>query len=894
MAVLKGSVIIWLGYVAGALLGSLFVVPPETISVLWLPAGVALAAALLVGWRSYPAIWLGGLAANLIMQWPYQPQLSWQALWSAMAIAMGPVMQAALARALLLLLLPQNFTLNRGREIALLMFIGGPLSCAIGAAWGIGLVVQLGFLPPDAWLSSWGAWWIGDSIGAMLLAPPLILALHPEVHNRARWQRLLLPLVATLALVASFFLMAGRFSLNNQQLAFTATAERQLLSISKTVDEAQRVLLMLRAFFQASSDVTREDFALFTQHFNMSDLGGLALEWAPRVSHGERAALEQEISTVAGQPLQFATLVDGQRIRVAERDIYFPVRYVSPVDGPKQALGLDLLALAELLSLPPSGEQDERLLASMPIELVQGDGSLGVLLIAPVHDEVELSGYLLGAFSAAELIERALLRVDMDAISVQVRDVSGAAPVTIYDNGLAAGEIKILHRLAVGQRQWQVQLSLGADYFHQHKDWGLWAVLVLGLLLTVLLSSLFLLLTGTTALVEQEVAEKTAALRAEKERSDQANIAKGEFLANMSHEVRTPIHAIHGMLALASEQAKGEAQICSYLAKAGQALNVLLRVVNDILDYSRIEANKLTLERAPFNLHEVVHNLAAMIRPAVQEKGLQFVVQSAPQLPRWVLGDRVRIEQVLLNLLNNAVKFTEQGQVSMNFTVISNDGSTLLLQIEVRDSGIGISPEQQQKLFSSFSQADSTITRRFGGSGLGLAICRQLLMLMGGSIALESELGRGSCFRVQLALPLAAAPVAASAHAQDWSSLAGARVLVVEDQQINRELLVAQLSRHGVEVVEAANGQQALQSLAEQAVDAVIMDVQMPVMDGLAATRQLRADSRWQRLPVIGLSANAFAEDRERSLAAGMDLHLTKPLAINDLLQALSALLADR
>ncbi len=885
--------IIWLGYVAGGLLGALFIVPPGVVSALWLPAGVALAAALLAGWRSYPAIWLGALVANLIMQWHQQQPVDGSALLVAMALGVGSVVQAGVARALLLPLLPPAFTLNSGREIALLMAIGGPLTCTIGATWGVGLLTLLGLLPWNGWLFSWGAWWIGDGIGAMLLAPLLILAARRDAHSRARWRRVLLPLVATLTLVAFFFLMAGRFSLNNQQLAFAARAERQYVSITKALDDAQRVVAVLRAFFQASSEVTREDFERFGRHLNMAELGVRALEWSPRISHAERAALEQELSAIAGRPLQLATIVGGQRQAVAAREFYFPVRYVSPLRGNEAALGLDLYAQTERLATQITAEHGDRVLASTPIELVQGGRSLGVLLMAPVRTTEGTHGYVLGVFAAAELIEQALLRVGMDAISVQVSDVSGDAPVAIYDNGFAPGAIQIQQSLAVGQRQWQIRLSLGPDYFHRHKDWSLWAVLILGLLLTVFLSSLFLLLTGTTALVEQEVAEKTAALRAEKERSERANAAKSEFLANMSHEVRTPIHAIHGMLALASDHAKDDLSR-GYLDKARQALNVLLRVVNDILDYSRIEANKLTLELAPFNLHEVVHNLAAMIRPAIQDKGLQFHVRSSPQLPRWVLGDRIRLEQVVLNLLNNAVKFTEQGEVGLSFMVGSDDGQELLLQIEVRDTGIGISVQQQQQLFASFSQADSSISRRFGGSGLGLVICRQLLALMGGSIELHSEVGRGSCFRVQLLLPLAAAPAVASADSAEWPLLKGKRLLVVEDQAINRELLVAQLQRHGVQVVEAENGQQALQQLRLQPVDAVIMDVQMPVMDGLATTRLLRADSRWQQLPVIGLSANAFAEDRERSLAAGMDLHLTKPLAMAELLQALSALLAGR
>nr|MBP7546435.1 response regulator [Corallincola sp.] len=301
---------------------------------------------------------------------------------------------------------------------------------------------------------------------------------------------------------------------------------------------------------------------------------------------------------------------------------------------------------------------------------------------------------------------------------------------------------------------------------------------------------------------------------------------------------------------------------------------------------SKIEAGRLELEQRPFNLHQLVMGLAGVIRPAANDKGLQFKVRPLTELPQWLSGDAVRIEQILHNLLNNAVKFTSSGSVELALAATVGPERLVALTLKVSDSGIGMEQATIERLFQSFTQADSSITRRFGGTGLGLAICRRLVALMAGEIRVDSSPGGGSCFTVELQLPLAEPPVA-SREASAPPLFSGKRLLVVEDQPINREVLAAMLARCGVEVVEAVNGAEALAMVEQMTIDLVLMDIQMPVMDGLTATRAMRADARWRGLPIIGLSANAFAEDRAQSLAAGMNDYLTKPVDRQQLYQTL-------
>ena len=386
-------------------------------------------------------------------------------------------------------------------------------------------------------------------------------------------------------------------------------------------------------------------------------------------------------------------------------------------------------------------------------------------------------------------------------------------------------------------------------------------------------------LTDYTHNLEEKVSERTQELELAKFHAEQSSKSRSEFLANMSHEIRTPMNGVLGMMELLKETALNEQQL-EYVGVAENSGNIMLVIINDILDLSKVESGKLVIEDEKFNLQETIDDLVSLFSKELKEKGVDLLVSIDSDIPNHLLGGQTRFSQVLINLLGNAKKFTNSGEISLTLTLnnISNDDVDLL--VSVKDSGIGIAEKSIDKIFESFEQAEINTTRHYGGTGLGLTLCKKLINMMGGDIHVKSKLGEGSDFYFNIKMKQISEEENTVHHRRASDFNYNANVLVVEDNEVNQMVATGMLKNIGCDITIAENGQLGLDEIQKSDFDIILMDINMPVLNGCDATIKYREhEPENEHLPIIALTANILAEDVDTYYEAGMDDYISKPFS---------------
>jgi len=619
--------------------------------------------------------------------------------------------------------------------------------------------------------------------------------------------------------------------------------------------------------------------------------------------HRKAAKASTQIST------QIERLISTYRLRLADKYINNVIKdiddlkYVILVEGKKakSAVGSDMVDAAirkHILS------GDISAFASMQKETMHHDFKVGTHAfmesVVPIMINQEQWGVVRLGFSVDELNE--------NLASSQLR-IHGAIREALIRTSVTSLIFLILGALGVYYfaRRWTDPIQKLVHFSHKlaNGDFSATAHIStrnddeIGLLVASLedmaesLKQSYAQLEEHSHTLEDQVEKRTRELAEARDKALAATRSKSDFLANMSHEIRTPMNAVIGMTHLARDSATDNTQR-QYLDKTLTASENLLKIINDILDFSKVEAGKMELDAADFYLQETLDHLDSMAAVQAHQKGLEFIVDAPADIPM-LHGDALRLGQVLLNLVSNAVKFTQTGYVQVKIELIQQTDTGIDLRFNISDSGIGMSEEQMAHLFEAFTQADASTTRQYGGTGLGLAICKQMVNLMQGEISVESAPDQGSSFQFEIHFGLGdanARPLLTTtgnrAPSNSMGPLQGARVLLVEDNEINQQVAEGLLSRAGIDLEIVNNGKQAVGAVKARTFDAVLMDMQMPVMDGLEATRRIRADSAYNALPIIAMTANAMATDRQACIDAGMNDHISKPIDPGILYNALA------
>lgn len=729
----------------------LLAIPPDYATPVWPSAGVALGFVVVYGASVYPGVFLGALAANIFTSFSQGIPISTEQVSFAAAVAAGAVVQAAFGRFLMvrLQLLPHQLT--SGSEIIKFLLVVGPGSCLVNSLNGATLLGAYGIVPWSGWLNNWIVWWVGDSVGALVITPFVVRMLQWSTRESRGWQSALMPVIFLVLVISSFYFVRGLEQANRR--ALVADIGQQFEAVLKlNINELSVVLEAVSSFLRASKTVTAEDFYTFSEPLRNSNDAIFALQWAPLVTNEERADFVAKVRS-QGYPLFEIRErgVSGKIVVSRDRQQYLPLTYIYPLQGNERAHGLDVLALsyrAEPAEILASGNPQ----ASAPVVLVQDKAEeLSYILAAPVKERSSesIAGLAQVIFNVREMLQKAIHNPDLGSALRLVDITDQAEPITIYNGELSkeAGDWQSVFQFL--GRSIRIELSATPKIMLRVSSWQSYAILIGGLLYVALLEAVLLTMLTHQRLIEQQVEEKTYELGLAKDLAEKASMTKTEFLASMSHELRTPLNSVIGFTRRVLRRSGGKLDERSResLVIAERNANHLLGVINNLLDISKVDLGKLELSISEFPLDEMLMGARDQFMPLAQAKENELTLDC--QFHGQVQADATRVRQIIINLLSNAVKFTAGGEIKMSLHEQEREGvKGVLLQVE--DDGIGISESDIGKLFNKFQKVGNLERLNPEGTGLGLALVKELVELHGGKVTVCSQLGKGTLFSVWL------------------------------------------------------------------------------------------------------------------------------------------------